>query len=90
MDDRILAENGTIAVVTKVEYISYDDQVYNFTFENHFQGTFFAANGLYAGDLYAQNQIERKSEPTDLQKQIAAEMKTLTQWRKRQKANANA
>jgi len=76
--DYILNENKYSEQVIATEKIAYNDIVYNFSFRGHENGAFLIADGLYAGDFYAQNNNQaKKTEPSEQQKQIALEMQQL-------------
>jgi len=77
--ERILTEDG-VAAVTSAEIVPYHDRVYNFTFCGHEQGVFLLADGLYAGDFYAQNSaFQKRPEPTEEQKQLMLELQQLAE-----------
>ena len=54
--DELSLADGSSDVVIAVEYIPYDDIVYNFTFLDSDEGVYLIANDFYAGDLRMQNQ----------------------------------
>ncbi len=54
----------------------YEDEVYNFSFEGEEGENYVIAEGLYSGDLYAQNKrAGKKKQMTEEQKVLFAEMK---------------
>ena len=78
--DKILAESGLPVTVTEITKVPYNDQVYNFSFEGENQGNYVVADGLYSGDLFAQNmRRERKLVPTQEKRAIWEELDRLVQ-----------
>lgn len=54
--DGIMTESGEAAEVLSVQEEPYDDMVYNFTFEGETESVYIVADGIFAGDLNAQNE----------------------------------
>ncbi len=76
--DVILAEDGRKVSVTRVEKCLYEDEVYNFSFEGEEKENYVVAEGIYSGDLYAQNKRSgKKKQPTKEQMTLLEEMKRL-------------
>lgn len=61
--DRIMTESGEAAEVLSVTTEPYNDTVYNFSFEGETQSVYIIADGIFAGDLNAQN--EAPEEPVE-------------------------
>jgi hypothetical protein len=57
--DKIMLANQTLAEITSIEPIPYDDNVYNFSFDGEETGNYLIANGFYSGDFYAQNVLHK-------------------------------
>lgn len=54
--DKILTEYNDLAEVKFIALEDYqDDLVYNFSFKNEDNGVYIIANGIWAGDFFAQN-----------------------------------
>ena len=55
--DKIMAENSGIVKVLSVDKEPYDDIVYNFSFDGESESVYIIADGIYVGDINAQNQL---------------------------------
>jgi hypothetical protein len=79
--DRLMAADGASAELLSVEKISYCDTVYNFAFEDETESVYVIADGLYAGDLNAQNESvkipELSPEDIELSQRLLAELQSL-------------
>lgn len=74
--DAVLAGDGSVVHVTEVKKERYEDEVYNFSFEGEEGENYVIAEGLYSGDLYAQNKrAGKKKQMTEGQEALFAEMK---------------
>lgn len=74
--DAVLAGDGSTVHVKEVKKERYEDEVYNFSFEGEEGENYVIAEGLYSGDLYAQNKrAGKKKQMTEEQKVLFAEMK---------------
>lgn len=73
--DRLNMADGSLTFITSINFVAYDDTVYNFTFANEEDGVYLSANGFYAGDLNMQNKKQevKEVEPTDADKLMMAE-----------------
>lgn len=58
--DCLNTADGASDPVEQVSVVSYEDTVYNFTFEGKDEGAYLIANGLYSGDLFMQNTKENQ------------------------------
>lgn len=77
--DVIMAGDGRKVRVIQVDKCPYEDEVYNFSFEGEELGNYVIAEGIYSGDLYAQNKRSgKKKQPTEEQVALFEEMK---RWR---------
>lgn len=74
--DKIMTENGRTVKVLSVNTEPYDDIVYNLAFEGENESIYIVADGIYAGDINAQNKLqENKEENERMLKQIAERYK---------------
>lgn len=74
--DKIMTENGRTVKVLSVNTEPYDDIVYNLAFEGENENIYIVADGIYAGDINAQNKLrENKEENERMLKQIAERYK---------------
>lgn len=74
--DVILAGDGRKVSVTQVDKCPYEDEVYNFSFEGEEMENYVIAEGIYSGDLYAQNKRSgKKKQPTKEQMALLEEMR---------------
>lgn len=53
--DKIMAENSGIVKVLSVDKEPYDDIVYNFSYDGESESVYIIADGIYVGDINAQN-----------------------------------
>lgn len=60
--DKIMAENSGIVKVLSVDKEPYDDIVYNFSFDGESESVYIIADGIYVGDINAQNQLQKTKE----------------------------
>lgn len=69
--DKIMAENGATVKVLSVDKEPYDDIVYNLVFEGERESVYILVDGIYAGDINAQNNMrETKEENERMLRQI--------------------
>lgn len=67
--DRIMTENGGMTEVLSVREEPYNDTVYSFTFEGEKESVYFIADGIFVGDLNAQNQAPEEPQENEEQKE---------------------
>lgn len=81
--DKIMTENGGMTEVLSVREEPYNDTVYSFTFEGENESVYFIADGIFAGDLNAQNEASEEPQETDDEKEkrlkLIEEMRSLCQ-----------
>lgn len=70
----VKTEKNTLALVEYVAPEPYNDTVYNFTFVGESESVFIIADGIYAGDLNAQNAKPESPEETEEEKQRTAQL----------------
>lgn len=74
--DAVLAGDGSTVHVKEVKKERYEDEVYNFSFEGEEGENYVVAEGLYSGDMYAQNRRACRKKPlSGDQEELVAEMK---------------
>lgn len=67
--DKIMTENGGMTEVLSVKEEPYDDTVYNFTFEGENESVYVIADGIFAGDLNAQNEMPEEPRENEEEKE---------------------
>lgn len=72
--DKIMVENGRMAEVLSVTEEPYNDTVYSFTFEGEKESVYFIADGIYVGDLNAQNEAPEEPQETEDEKERRLEL----------------
>ena len=81
--DKIMTENGGMTEVLSVKEELYNDTVYNFTFEGENESVYVIADGIFAGDPNAQNEVSVEPQETEDEKEkrlkLIEEMHSLCQ-----------
>ncbi|MBD5116388.1 MAG: hypothetical protein HDT48_02595 [Ruminococcaceae bacterium] len=72
--DKIMTENGGTAEVISVTEEPYNDTVYNFTFAGESESVYIIADGIYAGDLNAQNAEPEEPRETEEEKELTRKL----------------
>jgi hypothetical protein len=71
--DKLIGEDGSEKIIRHIDKVPYGKKVYNFAFEEHpIEGCAILGNGIWSGDLIAQNTCERKAFEEALEKRDQA------------------